>query len=65
MCVRHTVEAQSEKISSSQRSVVRKGLMKEVEKRFGKLANVGQAISKREGISDREQWEQRPEVVFT
>lgn len=41
MCVQHTGEAQSEKINSLQRRVVRKGLMKEVKQRSGKLANVG------------------------
>ena len=50
----HTGEAQSEKIDSLQRSVVSKGLMKEVKERSGKLANVGQALSKRKGISDTE-----------
>lgn len=41
MCVQHTGEAQSKKINSLQRRVVRKGLMKEVKQRSGKLANVG------------------------
>lgn len=47
MCVWHTVEAQSEKVNSTlQRSVVRNGLRKEVKLRFGKCADVGQAVSK-------------------